>query len=237
MCTTFVYRNRKVIVGMNFDNDGKKYTISDNKDKGFRVSVKIGPAEFPTIGVNTCGIFINDQIVDSIPAGVYKRQNEKRWVTSALVKNILQSNIQFDEIISKLNEIEIVNAPNTSTHNLIVARDGDICIVEPGRKNVISRKEDSKWFVLTNFPISEYNEIYPRKVTGSGSDRYLKTVQLIEKINEPLTIDLGFEILKKIQQKGPEWTTEISLLYDATEKIIYYCKNQIFEDILKIQLK
>jgi hypothetical protein len=236
MCTTFVYRKKKVIVGMNFDNDGKKYRISDNKNKGFLITVKMGPAEFPSIGVNAKGVFINDQMVDSNEAGMYKRQNEKRWVTSTLVNNILQSNIQFDEILSTLEGIEIVNAPKISTHNLIVAKNGDICIVEPGRRNVISRKEESEWFVLTNFPISEYNEIVPKKVTGSGSERYLKTLKLMEGINELLTIDNGFKILKSIQQNGPEWTTAISILYDATEQNIYYCQNRQFDDVRKMKL-
>jgi hypothetical protein len=231
MCTTFVYRNKKVIVGMNFDNDGKKFKISDNKDRGFLVTVRIGPAEFPTIGINANGLFINDQMVDSNTNGIYKRQNEKRWVTSTLVNNLLKSNIKFDEIITKLKNIEIVNAPNTSTHNLIVDRIGNICVVEPGKTNVISRKKDSKWFILTNFPISNYNEIVPKKVTGSGSDRYLKTLKYLEEINEPLTIDAGFTILRNIQQKGPEWTTVISILYDATEQIIYYCQDRKFEEI------
>jgi hypothetical protein len=236
MCTTFVYRKKKVIVGMNFDNDGKEYRISGIKGKGFLVSVKKGPAVFPSIGVNPNGIFINDQMVDSRETGVYKRQNEKRWVSSTFVKNILQTNVTFDEIISKLNDIEIVNAPKSSTHNLIVARNGDICIVEPGRKNVISRKEDSEWFILTNFPISEYNEIVPRKVHGSGSDRYLKALGLLEKEKEPLTIDAGFEILKSIQQNGPDWITEISIIYDATEQIIYYCQERKFEDVGTVKL-
>jgi hypothetical protein len=237
MCTTFVYRKKKVIVGMNFDNDGKKYRVSDKNGKGFQVTVKIGSAEFPSIGINTKGIFINDQMVESGEAGMYKRQNEKRWVTSTLVKTILHSDITFDEILLLLKEKEIVNAPGTSTHNLIVARNGDVCIVEPGRRNVITRREDSDWLVLTNFPISEYNEIVPRKVTGSGSDRYLKVIKLLGEIDEPLTMDAGLEILKSVRQKGPEWTTALSLLYDATEQSICYCQDGNITGARTVKLK
>jgi len=237
MCTSFVFRKNIVLVGMNFDNDGREYTISDIGGKGFLLAVKVGNTFFSSIGINPNGIFVNDQMVDPNENGVYKRQNSKRWVTSKLVDTILKTNISFSEITTILEQVEIVNAPKSSTHNLIVGRNGNICIVEPGKKNIVSKKEESDWFILTNFPISDYKEITPKKVTGSGSDRYMKGLNLLKKKKDQMTIESGFSILNDLQQNGPTWVTELSLIYDVTNQELYYCQHRNFEDIKKISLE
>ncbi len=236
MCTSFVFRKDIVLVGMNFDNNGKEYKVSDLGGKGFLLTVKMGNAFFSSVGINPNGIFVNDQMVDPSENGVYKRQNSKRWVTSKLVDTILKTNVNFSGIITTLEQVEIVNAPKTSTHNLIVDRNGDICIVEPGRKNIVSKKEESDWFILTNFPISDYEEITPKKVAGSGSDRYMKGFNLLDKKKDLMTIESGFSILKDLQQNSSTWVTELSLIYDATNRELYYCQNRNFEDIKRIDL-
>jgi len=221
---------------MNFDNDGREYKISDIKGKGFLLAVKMGNAFFSSIGISPNGIFVNDQMVDPNENGIYKRQNSKRWVTSKLIDTILKTNINFSEIATTLEQVEIVNAPKSSTHNLIVDRNGDICVVEPGKKNIISKKGESDWFILTNFPISEYKEITPKKVAGSGSDRYMKGLNLLEKEKDQMTVKSGFSILKDLQQNGSTWITELSLIYDVTNQELYYCQHCNFEDIKKISL-
>jgi hypothetical protein len=72
-----------------------------------------------------------------------------------------------------------VNAPNSSTHNLVIDRYGNICVVEPGRRNIFTEPHDSDWYVMTNFPLSDYDEIVPQSASGSGSDRYLNTVKML----------------------------------------------------------
>lgn len=237
MCTSFVYRKNIVLVGMNFDNDGREYHVSDIDGKGFLIAVKMGDVFFPSIGISSNGIFVNDQMVDPNEKGVYKRQNAKRWVTSKLIETILKTNINFSEIISLLEQVEIVNVPKLSTHNLIVGRNGDICVVEPGRKNIISKKEESDWFILTNFPISDYKGATPTNVTGSGSDRYMKGLNLLKKKNNQMSIQSGFSILKELQQNNSAWITELSLIYDVTNRELFYCQQRNFEDVKRVSLK
>jgi len=237
MCTSFVFRKNAVFVGMNFDNDGKEYRISDMGGKGFLLTVKVGGSFFPSVGVNAQGVFVNDQMVDPNANGVYKRQNSKRWVTSKWVDTILKTNMDFSDITTRLGQIEIVNTPHSSTHNLIVDRNGDVCVVEPGRRNLISRREESEWFILTNFPISEYNSLTPKKVTGSGSDRYMQGAVLLEKMKSRMTIEAGFSILKDLQQNNSHWVTELSLMYDALNRELYFCQDRNFEVITKLSLK
>jgi hypothetical protein len=41
MCTSFVYRKDNLIVGMNFDNDGKEIKLEAKRESGFLISVKV----------------------------------------------------------------------------------------------------------------------------------------------------------------------------------------------------
>jgi hypothetical protein len=233
MCTSFVYRKENILVGMNFDNDGKDFKISTHQGHDFLVSVNTNNVFFPSFGINRNGIFVNDLMVDANGAGKYKRQNDKRWVTTSLIGFIMGAEVGFGEVKDVLQHIEIVNAPNSSTHNMIVDRLGSTFIVEPGRKNIFTEPQDCDWVVMTNFPLSDYAEISPSTVSGSGSDRYLKTLKMMATPTNKMTVEQGFEILKSVKQDGPVWHTELSLIYDGTNQELYYCLDQNFAEILK----
>ena len=233
MCTSYVYRKENVLVGMNFDNDGKDFKISANVGNDFLVSVKVGNKYFPSIGVNQNGVFVNDPLVDSNGEGRYKRQNDKRWVTTSLIKYIMDKDVEFEDVKDVLDKVEIVNGPKTSTHNLIVDPKGNTCVVEPGRKNIFSDAKNSEWYVVTNFPLSDYKETTPVNVSGSGSDRYLKVVDKFSKLDNSLTVEKGFEILESVKQDGPEWTTQLSMIYDGKNRKLFYCLHQKFDEIIE----
>jgi len=233
MCTSFVYRKEHVLIGMNFDNDGKKFRISTDGGNSFLVSVKVNHKYFPSIGVNRQGVFVNDSIVDANGEGQYKRQSAKRWVATSLVQFIMGSDVTFADVKEVLEKVEIVNAPRASTHNLIVDAAGNSCVVEPGRRNIFSGGNDSEWCVVTNFPLSDYEEITPMTVSGSGSDRYQTVVAQLSKVTKPLTVQEGFDILKSVKQDGPEWKTQLSLIYDGRRKKLFHCLDQKYDEIIE----
>lgn len=231
MCTSFVYRKDCVWVGMNFDNDGKDFKISADRGGDFLVSVNANGLFWPSFGINRNGLFVNDLMVDSNGAGKYKRQNDKRWVTTSLIRYIMGDQVGLDDVENVLQRVEIVNGPNQSTHNLIVDRSGNTCLVEPGRKNLYTESQDSDWYVVTNFPLSDYDEIVPTTVSGSGADRYLKTLEKLAKLDRSMSVEDGFALLKSVIQTGPVWNTELSLLYDGVKRELYYCVDQRFDAI------
>ncbi|MGD8456775.1 MAG: linear amide C-N hydrolase [Anaerolineales bacterium] len=217
---------------MNFDNDGKDFKISADQGQDFLVSVKVNNTFFPSIGINKNGIFVSDLLVDSNGEGKYKRQNENRWITSKLIKYVMEEATSIDDIRNTLCRVEIVNAPNSSTHNLIVDQYGNTCVVEPGRRNIFTGVHDSDWYVMTNFPLSDYQEIVPAKAKGMGSDRYQKILDKMTMLSGPMTIEQGFALLESVKQDGPEWITELSIIYNGVNRVLYYCLDQNFDKIV-----
>jgi hypothetical protein len=86
---------------------------------------------------------------------------------------------------------------------------------------------------VANFPLSDYEEITPRAVSGSGSDRYKAVLTKLSNLKESLTVEQGFEILKNVKQDGPEWTTQLSLIFDGKNRKLFYCLDQQFDEIIE----
>lgn len=223
MCTSFVFRHpNRVLVAMNFDNDGKAYTVSATEGQGFTLAAKVGSAFFASVGVNANGVFVNDQMVASNPAGVYKRQSPKRWTNSRLVDTLLTSNLTFNDTLALLNRVEIVNVPDASTHNLIVDSQGNLCVVEPGRGFAVSPASDTAGFVLTNFSVLAHPGWFPQPVAASDCARYGRVVAGLRHAAETMTVETAWALLEAVQQRGPVWTTALSLVYDATHRCVHW---------------
>ncbi len=236
MCTSFVYRKNDIFIGMNFDNNGKECFVSLNEGNDFIVNTKVNKIVFPSFGITKNKTFFNDLMVDSIDAGKYKRQTDKRWVTSTLLKEVINHNMDLESICRKLNEVVIVNNPNSSTHNMIVDHNGKICVIEPGRKVLISSADNTGFYTMTNFPLSDYDEFQPEVVSGSGSDRYLLVNKLLNKYSDFSEI-VGLEVLKAASQKGPEWNTDLSLIYNTEMDKMYFCLHNDYETIYEYDFK
>ena len=140
---------------------------------------------------------------------------------------------EFEDVKEVLGKVEVVNAPKASTHNLIADSEGNTCVVEPGRKNLFSGVNDSKLCVVTNFPLSDYEETTPVVVSGSGSDRYQEVLEKLAKLKYSMTVEQGFQILESVKQDGPEWTTQLSMIYDGKNRKLFYCLDQKFDEIIE----
>jgi len=233
MCTSFVYRKENILVGMNFDNNGRDFKISGCCGHDFLVSVKIGSSFFPSFGVSAHGMFVNDLMVDSDGAAPYKRQNKHRWVTGGVIKHVMESAGGMGDVREVLSRIEVVNGPFMSTHNLIVDPLGNTCVVEPGRNNIFSGVSDSDIYIMTNFPLSNYLEWVPPNPVGSGADRFCRAAEHLSKQQGVMSIDQGFRLLKSVKQDGPEWVTQLSLIYDPTAMELFYCLGRHFDSVQK----
>jgi len=157
MCTNFVDRRDDLIIAMNFDNNGWDFVLNTNNSKLFIIDVDIGYGKYPSFGINSNGIFVNNLFVDSNGKGSYKRKSKTRTLTTYLVNDILNGNILINNLDNYLDTIEIVNGPNQSTHNMVVDNNGNTWVIEPGRGYMKNSVKESQYFAMTNFSIMDFN--------------------------------------------------------------------------------
>lgn len=229
MCTSFVERKNDIIIAMNFDNNGMPFNVKKDA-KQFIVIVDTGNGKYPSFGVNCNGTFINNLLVNSNGKGTYKRASKKVTHTSKLTGDILNELISSSEIGQYLSNIEVVNSPNISVHNMIVDGHGNVWIVEPGRGVIYSQTDETPYFSMTNFSLCDFNE--NKCLCNDGIDRYEVARKRLD-IAKSLDINRAFQILDEVKQSTGEWTTAFSLVYSQKENSIYYCFDGDFKNIMK----
>lgn len=226
MCTSFVWRkNEDVLVAMNFDNNGIKFSLSLKDPNQFTVIA--GGA--PSFGVNSKGAFINHLAVDTNGKGAYKR-GKNVIHTIKLITDVLSGKLEQENIGKFLSDNEIVNVPDNSCHCMISDKTGNVWIVEPGRGIISSPASESPYYIMTNFSLYDY--IKSGKMNGSGADRYKTADSLLSKAKD-LDVTKAFEVLNAVKQYGDEWRTEFSMVYAQKENAVYYCYNAEYQSTHK----
>ena len=229
MCTSFVDRRDELIIAMNFDNNNWKFNLNINNPNIFVIEVDIGHGKYPSFGINSQRTFVNNLFVDSNGKGLYKRKSKTRTITSYLVDDILKENILIKNLDNYLDTTEIVNGPNLSTHNLVVDKNRNIWIIEPGRGKFKNNINDSPYYVMTNFSVIDFNA--GKKYEDNGFDRYKEVENNLRKVKK-LSVDNAFKILEKVKQDG-EWKTDFSMVYSKNENKVFYCFNSKFNEIFE----
>lgn len=226
MCTSFIKRTENnSYIAMNFDNDGMKYSINTRKKDWFIIYVLIGKIKYPSFGVHKSGIFFNNLMVDFCEKGSYRRGKGVVHSTKFLTE-IIDENICVDNLKQYLQNTEIVNIPNFSTHNMICDTQNNVWIVEPGIGNICFSLKPNEFQVMTNFSI--INNMANEK--EKNCERF-STVNKILSETVNMNIKKAFEILQAVKQSEGEWITDFSMVYDEIHKTVYYCENQNFKDI------
>jgi len=233
MCTCFVNRGNDLIIAMNFDNNGMKFELNTKAPKSFVVDVHTDFGKQPSFGISPEKVFVNNLYVDSNGKGLYKRAGKTRTLTTYLVKDVLEGKLNENDLNDYLDKMEIVNAPNLCTHNLIADKKGNVWIIEPGRGNIKNMANESQYYIMTNFSLIDYNE--GKKYTDWGFDRYSEVKNNLKKVKN-LSIKKAFDILEKVKQTG-EWKTDFSMVYSKNENKIYYCYNSEYKNIMEYGLK
>lgn len=234
MCTSFVYRKQNVFIAMNFDNNDMPFKVSTNDPSQFVVLVDSGRGKYTSFGVNSCGVFCNNLIVNSNGKGDYKRASKKVTHTSKLTVDLLSGAISPNELRSYLDSVEVVNSPDLSVHNMIVNAQGEVWIVEPGRGVIYSPANESPYFVMTNFSLCDCGQSGTPK--GDGADRYKMASALLNGI-ENMSVDTAFQVLEAVKQEQGDWKTTFSMVYSQNDHAVYYCLDRRFDSISKYQFE
>lgn len=231
MCTSFIKKTKDSwLICMNFDNNGMKYFINTKKKDWFIVYVDIEKTKRPSFGVHKSGIFFNDLCVDSNGKGNYRRSSDVTH-TAKLLLGIIDGKIDVENLSDFLSQTEIVNVPNLSTHNMICTEKGDVWIIEPGRGNKHIVLNQNEFYVMTNDALLDLDS--EEDIT---CDRDKKVKEVLSK-NKEFKVSKAFDLLEEVVQNGNKWITDLSIVFNKKENVVYYVEQQKFDDIKKYVFK
>ncbi len=220
MCTSYIKKTEdNYFIGMNFDNNGMKYSINTKKKDWFIVYVDTGKIKAPSFGIHKSGVFFNNLCVDSNGKGDYIRISGVMH-TAKFLMGIVDEKIDVENLEEFLKQTEIVNVPDWSTHNMICTEQGNAWIIEPGRGNRYFELGKGEFQIMTNDSILEKKDDQ-----NVSCQRFQKVREVLEQ-EEEFDVTKAFEVLDDVKQQEGDWITEFSLVFDKNARTVFYVENQ-----------
>lgn len=227
MCTCFILKTAdNFYIGMNFDNNGMKFSINTKNKDWFIVYVDTEKGKFPSFGVHKSGVFFNNLLVDSNGKGNYRRSSQVTHL-GKFVQYIITGKVDVEALDDFLAQTEIVNVPGSSTHNMITTPQGNVWIIEPGRGNLFKELRPDEFQVLTNVALFDTKD--PENI---DCQRYIKVNELLENATS-FDVAEALRVLEEVKQDNRDWSTDFSMVFDRKARAIYYAENQDFLNISK----
>jgi len=227
MCTSIVSNRKKTIVGWNLDILDMEYRVRPTKEG---VYIEINDAKegwMPLFGANNRGEFVG--MPTCWPADARSNpQNGDINIINIDIDLLLQKR-SFDET-KKLAETErICSVPDLTFQAQLSDRQGNVLQIVPGQG--IRYFERPKSLVMANFsPFKMNAETHP----WMGWDRYETANRMLDMATDDFDVDACFSILKTVSQTV--CPTVVSMVFDATDGIVYWCENQEWDNIKEYRL-
>lgn len=224
MCTSIISNRKKTLVGWNLDILDMEYRVSPSEKGVFIEIYDAAQGWLPLFGANVRGDFVGMPTcwpfdARSNPAG--EGQNGMMLdIDLLLQKKTLQD-------IRKIAETEtIYSIPGVTFMSSLSDAQGNVLQIIPGQGHRYFEKP--QYQVLTNFsPFKMDAETHP----WMGWDRYQTATKMLEEASEDFDVRDCFAILQAVSQEI--CPTVVSMVFDVTEKVVYWCKNRQWDQIQK----
>ena len=228
MCTSFVVNRKKTFVGWNLDLLDMKYQVVEDDDKVYIAIYDAKEGWLPLFGANQRGDFIAMPTCwpyDQRSNPDYHGQND----IIHLDIDLLLEKKTFEEIKDIVERKKIASVPGVTFQAQLSNHNGDVLQIVPGQG--YQYKQHPLYSIMTNFsPLKGESEKHP----WMGLDRYQTAKAMLQQANDDFDVEDCFAILKATAQSV--CPTVVSMVYDVSERIIYWCEKQNFQDIHKRQL-
>lgn len=226
MCTSLISNRKKTIVGWNLDILDMEYRVrADECGVYIEINDKT-EGWLPLFGANDRGDFVGmptcwpfDERSDPQGAG----------------ENIIMLDIDLlmkKKTLGEIKEIAesrpIYSAPGLTFMSSLSDRNGNVLHIVPGQGCKYYEKPEYK--VLTNFsPFRTDVAEHP----WMGQDRYGTAEKMLRDAPSGFDVEDCFEILKKVSQEV--CPTRVSMVFDVTERKVYWCENREWNRVCEKQ--
>lgn len=225
MCTSIVHNGTKTIVGFNLDLLNMEYRVT--ADAG-RAAIEVKDEKegwMPLFGANARGDFVAMPTCwpfdDSSNPGPDRSEN-------LLIMDIdlLLEKKTFAETRKLAESGRVCSVPGTTFQAQLSDAGGNVLQVTPGQGCVYLPRPD--YAVMTNFsPFKGKTETHP----WMGANRYDTAMEALKKAPASFDVEDCFEVLKAVHQTV--CPTVVSMVFDVTERTVYWCENREWDNIQK----
>lgn len=238
-CSSFASYAGRPLYGMNFDYSAStriRFVIDTVDDlKIFQLTFFGFYGFVPTVGMNSAGLFISDQILEgdstkadnpegeTIYPGQFYRRALKECTDVAMVRDFLAKR-------------RLVRSPDLGLHLLVADRSGDALIVEVGKERNVLMDIEGDFLVMTNFS-HDTNRGRPHDDKwGVGANRYGILYEGLAQSGDQLDLDQAFALLSRATNQSPGYPTRCSMVFDPERGQVFLTMESDFTRIWKVSL-
>ena len=223
MCTSIVSNRKKTIIGWNLDILNMEYRVISERDKVYIAIHDATEGWLPLFGANACGDFV------TMPT--CWPHDERSNPTEAECRNIILLNIDLllgkktlEEIKAIAEREPIFSIPGLTFQSQLSDREGNVLQIVPGQGMRYLPKPP--YSVMTNFsPFKGNTPEHP----WMGWDRYCRATEILEGSCDDFDVADCFDILRQVSQTV--CPTEVSMVFDVTERTVYWCEKRQWDRI------
>lgn len=227
MCTSIVVNKKKTIVGWNLDLLDMEYRVRP-AEEGVYIEVNDATEGWmPLFGANSRGDFVG--MPTCWPADPRSDPTGDGENVILLDIDLLLQKKTLQEIREIADERPVFSVPGLTFMAALSDAEGNVLHIVPGQGHDYYEKPDYK--ILTNFsPYKPDREGHP----WMGWDRYQKAEEMLEAARDDFDTGDCFEVLKAVSQEV--CPTVVSMVYDVSERTVYWCENRNWEEIQSARL-
>ncbi len=225
MCTSLIVNKNKTIVGWNLDLADMEHRVRPTEN-GVYIEVN-DPKEgwLPLFGANSRGDFVgmptcwpHDKASD--PAG------EGQNIIMLDIDLLLQKKTLRE--IRHIAEAEpVFSVPGLTFMAALSDGEGNMLHIVPGQG--CRYYEKPEYVVLTNFsPLNPGSVEHP----WMGKDRFIKAEEMLKAAPADFDVSDCFLILRAVSQQV--CPTVVSMVFDVSEKTVFWCENRDFASISSV---
>lgn len=224
MCTSIISNRNKTIVGWNLDIIDMEYRVNKTNMGVFIEINDQTEGWIPLFGANSRGDFVGMPTCWPFD----ERSNPKGTEQNIIILDIdfLTQKKSFLEIKEVVQSESICSIPGFTFMSSLSDKDGNVLHIVPGQG--CKYYEKPVYSVLTNFsPFKMNNEQHP----WMGWDRYHLAEKMLQNASDDFDAKDCFAILKAVSQEA--CPTVVSMVFDVTEMIVYWCENRQWDILHK----
>lgn len=225
MCTSIISNRKKTIIGWNLDILDMKYKVVTEDERVYIAIYDEKEGWMPLFGANERGDFVAMPTCWPFDDRSNPADGDRNNLLMLDIDLLLEKRT-LSEIRRIAESEKICSIPGVTFQAQLSDGEGNVLQIIPGQG--YQYKEKPVYSVLTNFsPFKGDSEVHP----WMGMDRYETAVAMMEQADDHFDVDDCFEVLKATAQTV--CPTVVSMVYDVTERTVYWCENrewtQIFE--------
>lgn len=222
MCTSIISNRNKTLVGWNLDLLDMEYRVTPS-DRG--VYIEINDAKegwMPIFGANARGEFVGMPACWPFDNRSDPKGNDINIIMLDI--DLLLMKKTFAETKDIVEKQAISSVPGVTFMGSLSDSSGNLLHIVPGQGYKYYEKPSYK--VLTNFsPFKMDREKHP----WMGWDRYQIAEKMLKEAGEDIEVADIFDVLKAASQTV--CPTVVSMVYDVTERRVYWCENREWDRI------